>query len=85
VSALSSICQRFTRLGGRRPAAPPVDPTAAMLRPVEALVNDLAYCPTEERERLHAFLATGGRICWTCRTFTEHRPHSSTLPKGDAE
>ncbi|MFD4572058.1 hypothetical protein ACFWNK_01995 [Streptomyces sp. NPDC058417] len=38
--------------------------------PVEALVSDVAWCPVEEATRLHAFLATGGRVCWTCRTIT---------------
>ena len=41
-----------------------------MQQPIEAQVNDLAWCPAEDAQRLHAFLATGGRICWTCRTVT---------------
>jgi hypothetical protein len=40
------------------------------MRPQEAMVNDLAYCPAERRQTLHAFLRLGGRECWTCRTIT---------------
>ncbi|MET9098331.1 hypothetical protein [Streptomyces antibioticus] len=74
MSALTSICQFLLPGKGRRRAAPPAarpaDPYVGMLRPVEAMVNDIAYCPAEQRERLHAFLAGGGRVCWTCRTVT---------------
>ncbi|MEV5953761.1 hypothetical protein AB0M11_08280 [Streptomyces sp. NPDC051987] len=60
--------------GGHRPAPEP------MLRPTEALVSDIAWCPAERTERLHAFLATGGRVCWTCRTIT-----TTPTPPGGAE
>jgi len=58
--------------GHRRAGRPrPVKPTPTnLMRPEEAMVNDLAYCPAEERETLHAFLRLGGRQCWTCRTVT---------------
>lgn len=56
-----------------------------MLRPTEALVQDMAYCPAEEADRLHVFLTTGGRICWTCRTLTDHGPLTSTPPRDGAE
>ncbi len=61
----------FRGLGRHRPrrlgeAAP--EPVIA--RPTEAMVNDLAWCPAEERQTLHALLTTGGRVCWTCRTVT---------------
>lgn len=69
--------RRITRPTGRR--------RANLLRPVEAMANDLAYCPAEERERLHAFLRTGGRVCWTCRTFTDHPPLTSTPARDGAE
>ncbi len=63
---------------GRRRAARPADPHIAMLRSVEALVTDFAHCPAEERTTLHCFLTTGGRICWTCRTYTpNHLPTTS--------
>lgn len=45
-------------------------PGDELLRPTEAFVQDIAYCPVEEAERLHVFLATGGRMCWTCRSVT---------------
>jgi hypothetical protein len=40
------------------------------LEPIEARVDDIAWCPVEEKDTLHAFLATGGRQCWTCRVVT---------------
>ncbi|MEU6229952.1 hypothetical protein [Streptomyces sp. NPDC047042] len=46
------------------------DPTDDLLRPTEAMVSDWAWCPVEATDRLHAFLTTGGRVCWTCRTVT---------------
>lgn len=54
---------------GRRPGT---------IQPADALATDLAHCPAEERVRLHAFLTTGGRVCWTCRTYTPHNPLTST-------
>lgn len=45
-------------------------PLNVLMRPTEAMVNDLAWCPAEKRKTLHAFLALGGRQCWTCRTVT---------------
>lgn len=53
-------------------------PLRVLMRPEEAMVNDVAYCPAEMRDRLHAFLTTGGRVCWTCRTYTDHGPLTST-------
>jgi hypothetical protein len=47
--------------------------------------TDIAWCPAEQCERLHAFLATGGRICWTCRHFTDHGPLTSAPAPGGAE
>jgi hypothetical protein len=40
-----------------------------LMRPTVHGVNDLAYCPAEHRDTLHAF-ADGTRTCWTCRTET---------------
>lgn len=55
-------------------------PLRVLMRPAEAMANDVAYCPAENRQRLHAFLATGGRVCWTCRTVT-----TDPTPPGGAE
>lgn len=61
----------FRGLGRHRPRQlGEAAPEPAIARPVEAMVNDLAWCPAEERETLHAFLRLGGRECWTCRTVT---------------
>lgn len=59
-------------------------PADAPMTSVEALVSDTAYCPAEEKDTLHAFLRTGGRICWTCRTYTDHGPLTSTPPRDGA-
>ncbi|MDT0472973.1 hypothetical protein RM863_12650 [Streptomyces sp. DSM 41014] len=68
--------RRLVRPGtGRRRAATP----AALLRPVDALVTDTAWCSAEERPTLHAFLRLGGRVCWVCRTYT-----APTIPPGGA-
>jgi hypothetical protein len=77
--------RQLVRPTGRRRAHRVVEetvPLADLLRPVEAMVNDTAYCPAEKRDRLHAFLATGGRVCWTCRTYTDSRPLTSA-PRPD--
>jgi len=47
-----------------------------LLRPTAYGVNDLAYCPAEHRETLHAF-DDGTRTCWTCRTETP-----TAVPRG---
>lgn len=60
-------------------------PLAVLMRPDESMVNDVAYCPAEERKTLHAFLRLGGRVCWTCRTFTDHGPLTSTPARDGAE
>lgn len=82
--SLLNCLRQITKPGsGRRrvarPLARPADPTVGLLRPVETLVSAIADCPAEQRQTLHAFLRTGGRICWTCRTYTE------TDPQGGAE
>lgn len=59
-------------------------PLAVLMRPTEAMVNDTAFCPAEERDTLHAFLRTGGRICWTCRTYTDHSPLTSAPARDGA-
>jgi hypothetical protein len=71
---------RFRPTGRHRAAR-----TTALARPADAMVNDLAYCPAEETDRLHAFLATGGRVCWTCRTYTDSRPLTSAPRPGGAQ
>lgn len=40
-----------------------------LVRPTVHGVNDLAWCPAEETETLHAFDGDS-RTCWTCRTTT---------------
>lgn len=32
------------------------------------IVNDEAWCPTEQRTRLHAVRSNGWKRCWTCAT-----------------
>jgi hypothetical protein len=53
-----------------RAEQPPAEPLtlAELDRPAE--VDDLAYCPAEERNTLHAFTGVGTRVCWTCRCET---------------
>ncbi|MEU6649472.1 hypothetical protein ABZ904_08495 [Streptomyces sp. NPDC046900] len=73
---------------GRRRAPRRVEetvPLRVLMRPQDAMVNDLAWCPAEERNTLHAFFRLGGRQCWTCRTVTAHDPLTSTPPAGGAE
>ncbi|MFJ8144651.1 hypothetical protein ACIQ6R_06200 [Streptomyces sp. NPDC096048] len=43
-------------------------PLRELLRPTE--IDDLGYCPAEERVTLHRFNGTGTRTCWTCRCET---------------
>lgn len=65
--------RQLVRPSGRRRAPRVIEervPLAVLMRPQEAMVNDLAWCPAEKRETLHAFLRLGGRECWTCRTIT---------------
>lgn len=86
--SLRRCLRQLVRPTGRRRAPRPTEdtvPLAALLRPTEAMSNDEAYCPAEERYRLHAFLRTGGRICWTCRTYTDSRPLTSAPRPGGAE
>ncbi|MCI4143023.1 hypothetical protein [Streptomyces sp. MMS20-AI2-20] len=40
-----------------------------LLRPTAHGVNDMAFCPAERRDTLHAF-GDNTRTCWTCRTET---------------
>jgi hypothetical protein len=68
------------RKGTHTPCPDHTVPLRVLMRPTEALVNDLAWCPAEERETLHAFLRLGGRQCWTCRTVT-----LDPTPPGGAE
>ena len=70
--------RRVAKPTGRHRAESPASPEPLM-RPEEAMVNDVAWCPVEQRETLHAFRHTGGRICWTCRTLT---PHDKVPPGG---
>ncbi|MCI3153194.1 hypothetical protein ELQ39_15785 [Streptomyces sp. GB4-14] len=66
-------------LARRTPAAPRVLEGTVTLeelfRPTGA--DDEAYCPAEERVRLHAFTGTGTRVCWTCRCETP-----TAVPRG---
>ncbi|NUP19235.1 MAG: hypothetical protein HOZ81_24710 [Streptomyces sp.] len=58
------------RKGARTGCPEETVPLRTLMRPTEAMVNDIAYCPAEERNTLHAFLRLGGRQCWVCRTVT---------------
>ncbi|WP_405554275.1 hypothetical protein [Streptomyces sp. NBC_01171] len=81
--SLRTLLRQLRRPGsGRRRATgpQPTDQTVTMLRPVDALVTDEAWCPAEQQVTLHAFLALGGRICWTCRHLT-----MTPVPPGGAE
>lgn len=60
-------------------------PLAVLMRPEEALANDEAWCPAEKQFRLHAFLRTGGRVCWTCRWVTDHDALNPASAAGGAE
>ena len=83
--SLRRCLRQLVRPTGRRRAPRPTEdtvPLAELLRPTEALVTDWAYCPAEETDTLHVLLATGGRICWTCRTYTDSRPLTSA-PRPD--
>jgi hypothetical protein len=76
---LRTVARPTGRHRGPRPAEATA-PADALMRPVEATANDLAWCPAEERETLHAFLRLGGRQCWVCRTVT-----TDPTPPGGAE
>lgn len=75
-----AILRRIVKPAGHHRAPRETGRIRSLMRPAEALVNDTAWCPVEERERLHAFLRTGGRVCWTCRTVT-----TDPTPPGGAE
>lgn len=83
VSALSMLCQ-LVKPTGRHRSRPVPAPRPALMRPAEALANDLGWCPAEQEMTLHAYLTLGGRQCWTCRTVTSHHPLTSTPAKGGA-
>jgi hypothetical protein len=68
------------RKGTHTPCPDHTVPLHVLMRPTEALVNDIAYCPAEDRDTLHAFLRLGGRQCWVCRTVT-----MDPTPPGGAE
>jgi hypothetical protein len=79
--------RQLVRPAGRRRAPRVIEeqvPLNVLMRPTEAMSNDEAWCPAEERYRLHAFLRTGGRVCWTCRTYTDHGPLTSAPHPGGA-
>ncbi|MEV5168241.1 hypothetical protein AB0K66_26955 [Streptomyces werraensis] len=65
-------------LARRTPATDEVTVTLEdLMRPTLYGVNDLAYCPAEERDTLHTFERPGSRTCWTCRTTTP-----TAVPRG---
>lgn len=41
-----------------------------LLRAGDAVANDYAHCPAEDRTTFHAIHADGTRRCWTCNTTT---------------
>ncbi|MGD1219972.1 hypothetical protein AB9Q10_16265 [Streptomyces krungchingensis] len=67
-----AVRQVIAPAGKHRPHRPVEEtvPLRVLMRPSESTVNDIAWCPAEETDRLHAFLRLGGRMCWTCRTVT---------------
>ncbi|MFM9566152.1 hypothetical protein [Streptomyces turgidiscabies] len=71
------------RRAGRRPhLVIEAVPLNVLMQPTEAMVNDLAWCPAEQKKTLHAFFRLGGRECWTCRSITPHHPLTSTPRPG---
>ncbi|MFD8251939.1 hypothetical protein [Streptomyces werraensis] len=74
-----SLWARRTPAADRAPRAPrAAEETVTLeelMRPTEA--DDEAYCPAEDRVRLHAFTGTGTRVCWTCRCETP-----TAVPRG---
>ncbi|MGW5130389.1 hypothetical protein [Streptomyces sp. NPDC004135] len=86
--SLRRCLRQLVRPTGRRRAPHPVEETVPiddLLRPTEALVTDWAYCPAEDEDTLHVILTTGGRICWTCRAYTDSRPLTSAPRPDGAE
>ncbi|MGY0023710.1 hypothetical protein ACVHNB_32670 [Streptomyces sp. YJ-C3] len=55
---------------GQHRAAPEPTAPVPLLRPIEAVANELAPCPAEGRTTLHALNRDGSRTCWTCRTIS---------------
>ncbi|MFD3574734.1 hypothetical protein [Streptomyces sp. NPDC058644] len=45
-----------------------------LLRAGDAVANDYAHCPAEERTTFHAIHADGSRRCWTCNAITAGDP-----------
>lgn len=41
-----------------------------LLRGGDAVANEYAHCPAEDRATFHAVHANGSRTCWTCQTHT---------------
>jgi hypothetical protein len=54
-------------------AAKDTVPPAPMMRPQQAEMNDVGWCPAEQQERLHAYRRDGSRTCWACRCETPGR------------
>lgn len=65
-----AILRRIVHPTGQHRRVDPVVPLAELLRPTEVLCTDEAWCPVQQQTTLHAFLHTGGRVCWTCRHHT---------------
>lgn len=52
----------------RKPAVRSVYVSLDELLDGPEVTNGDAWCPTEQRDRLHAILRNGTRRCWTCAT-----------------
>ncbi|MGW2933979.1 hypothetical protein ACWDA7_19495 [Streptomyces sp. NPDC001156] len=84
---LVAVARTWPHPSGRHRARRAADTSwrRPLLRPQEAMANDVAWCPAERRTTMHAFLRLGGRQCWDCRHITPHHPLTNTPTAGGAE
>jgi hypothetical protein len=72
---LGALLSRWYFAPVRRHVAEEPLTLAELFRPTGA--DDMAYCPAEQTNRLHAFNGDGTRTCWTCRRTTP-----TAVPRG---